>query len=154
MKKITIYTDGACINNPGAGGWAAVLIYKQFKKEIFGGCESTTNNRMEITGLVEALERLTEPCEVDVFSDSRYVVDSMNLSRMDEWHTRGWKKKNNSPVPNSDLWIKLYDLSKIHNIKCHWVKGHSDNVLNNRCDELAESQARLYHMNKNNLHKM
>ena len=154
MKKITIYTDGACINNPGAGGWAAILIYKKFKKEIFGGCESTTNNRMEITGLVEALERLVEPCEVDVFSDSRYVVDSLNFRRIDEWRTRGWKKKNNSPVPNSDLWSKLYDLSNIHNIKCHWVKGHSDNVLNNRCDELAENQARLYYMSKNNLHKM
>lgn len=148
MKKVTIYTDGACLNNPGAGGWAAVLIYKQYIKEISGGCERTTNNRMEITGVIEALSRLTEPCVVDIYSDSRYVVDSVNFNRLEMWKSHGWKKpKGGAPTPNADLWERLLELNNNHDVHYHWVKGHDDNVLNNRCDELAEEQARLYAVN-------
>ena len=144
-KEVTIYTDGACVKNPGgAGGWGAILIYQNYYKEISGGCESTTNNRMEITGVIEAMKRLKFPCDVTVISDSKYVVNAFEMGWLQKWKNNLWRKPNGVPVPNKDLWLELLKISKKHNVKYQWVKGHANNKFNNRCDELAEAQARLH----------
>ena len=139
MESVTIYTDGACSGNPGPGGWGAVLIYNDVKKEISGGNASTTNNIMEITAVLEALKLLKRPCNVDVYSDSAYVVNCFNQGWIYNWIKKGWKTANNDPVKNQDLWQELYNLTKIHKVKFNKVKGHSTNELNNRCDELARN---------------
>lgn len=145
MKRVTIYTDGACTKNPGgAGGWGAILIYQKYYKEISGGCDSTTNNRMEMTGVIEAIKRLKEPCDVTVISDSKYVVNAFEMGWLMKWKDNCWCKPNGVPVPNKDLWLELLRVSKKHNVKYKWVKGHANNQFNNRCDELAEAQARLH----------
>ena len=139
MEKVTIYTDGACSGNPGPGGWGAVLIYNENKKEISGGKKETTNNIMELTAVIEALKLLKYPCEVDLYSDSAYVVNSFNQGGLYNWQKNNWKTASKEPVKNREIWEELYNLTKIHKVNFIKVKGHSDNELNNRCDELARN---------------
>jgi len=141
MKKVTIYTDGACSGNPGPGGWAAILIYGNKKKEISGGEKSTTNNRMELISVISALEALREPCKVTIHTDSQYVANAINMGWLESWQKKGWKRKGGD-VKNPDLWIKLVSLLESHNVEFIWVKGHAENEYNNRCDEMAV-EARL-----------
>ena len=136
MKKVTIYTDGACTGNPGPGGYGAILIYEGRRKEIAGGEAATTNNRMELMGAIKALEMLKEPCEVDVYSDSRYVVDAIEKKWAVGWRVKGWRRKK-GPALNPDLWEILLNLLESHKAKFHWIKGHSGHPENERCDELA-----------------
>lgn len=139
MKKVLIYTDGACSGNPGPGGWGAILKYGEVEKELSGGEELTTNNRMELTAAIKALSALKEPCIVDLYSDSKYLIDSFDKGWVYSWQKQGFKKKGKD-VPNTDLWIKLLELFKIHQINLIWVKGHAENEYNNRCDKLAVSE--------------
>ena len=139
MKKVTIYTDGACSGNPGPGGWGAVLIYGETKKEISGARENTTNNIMEITAVLEALKLLKEECEVEVYSDSAYVVNAFNQGWIYNWQKNNWKTSGKDPVKNRELWEELYSYTRKHKVTFIKVKGHSDNELNNRCDFLATS---------------
>lgn len=141
MKKVSIYTDGACRGNPGHGGWAAILEYKGIRREICGGEQKTTNNRMELVAVIEALSRLKEPCEVDLYSDSKYVIDGLSKGWARSWKSRGWKKSDNSPALNPDLWEKLLELSEGHKFSYNWVKGHDGHPENERCDELATGEA-------------
>jgi len=143
MKKVMIYTDGACSGNPGPGGWAAILMHGGHKKEFSGGEPSTTNNRMELTSVIIALEKLKEPCEVKLYTDSQYVANAINLGWLDSWIAKGWKRKGGE-VKNPDLWIKLVPLLETHNVTFEWVKGHADNEYNNRCDELAVAESNKY----------
>ena len=137
MKTVTIYTDGACSGNPGPGGWGAVLRYGEFEREMSGGERSTTNNRMELTGVITALEALREPCIVELYSDSKYVTDALSKGWAVSWRRRGWIKSDKKPALNVDLWERLLSLAETHEIHCHWVKGHAENEYNNRCDRLA-----------------
>ena len=137
MKKVTIYTDGACSGNPGPGGWGAVLICDDVKKEISGAQKHTTNNIMEITAVLEALKLLKYECDVKIYSDSAYVVNAFNQGWIYNWRKNNWKTANKEPVKNRELWEELYDLTKKHKTEFIKVKGHSDNELNNRCDFLA-----------------
>ena len=139
-KTVTVYTDGACSGNPGPGGWGAVLQYKGVEKEISGGEKETTNNRMELTAVISALECLKEPSVVDVYSDSRYVIDAHEKGWAEGWRKNGWKRSGKEPALNPDLWEKLLNLVEKHEMHYHWVKGHEDNVYNNRCDELAVAE--------------
>lgn len=138
-KQVEIYTDGACSGNPGIGGWAAVLLYNGHRKEISGAFDDTTNNRMELTAIIEGLKQLKEPCDVTLFSDSAYSVDPFAKNWLDGWIARGWRTSTNDAVKNSDLWKELLSLTKIHNVTFVKVKGHADNALNNRCDLLART---------------
>ena len=140
MKKVQIYTDGACSGNPGPGGWGAILIYGDNKKELSGGEAMTTNNRMELISVITALETLKEPCEVELFTDSQYVSNAVNLGWLDSWQKRGWTRKGGG-VKNLDLWTKLVPLLGEHNVTFIWVKGHAENEFNNRCDELAVEES-------------
>lgn len=145
MKKtVEIYTDGACSGNPGPGGWAAVLLYGDKKKEIFGGEAHTTNQRMEMKAAVEALRALKYPCRVNLYSDSAYLVNAFNQGWLKKWQSNGWKTMQKKPVENQDLWEELLTLSKKHQVKFIKVKGHSDNLYNNRCDELARKEIKRY----------
>ena len=137
MEKVIIYTDGACSGNPGPGGWAAVLMYKENKKEISGAIKNTTNNIMELTAVVEALKTLKFPCKVDLYSDSSYVINAFEKKWIFGWMKNNWKTSSKEPVKNKEIWQELYDLTKVHKVNFIKVKGHSDNVWNNRCDELA-----------------
>lgn len=139
MEKVIIYTDGACSGNPGPGGWGSILMYKETKKEISGGLENTTNNVMEITAVIEALKLLKKECEVEVYSDSAYVVNAFNQNWIYGWIKKGWVNSSNEPVKNKELWQELYELTKKHKVKFIKVKGHADNKYNNRCDELARN---------------
>ena len=140
MKKVTIYTDGACSMNLGLGGWAAVLMFKSIRKEISGGASETTNNRMEITAAMMALKALKEPCEVDLYTDSAYLCDTYSKGWIFGWLKKGWKKSDNKPVENRDLWEAMLELTRMHKVNWHKVKGHADNEFNNRCDELARAE--------------
>ena len=140
MTKVIIYTDGACSGNPGPGGWAAILISGDTKKEISGGSLNTTNNIMELTAILEGLKALKYACEVEVYSDSAYSVNAFNQGWIYNWVKKGWKTADGSPVKNKEIWEELYNLTKIHNVKFFKVKGHSDDELNNRCDELARAE--------------
>lgn len=137
MKDVTIYTDGACSGNPGPGGWGTILIYKDTKKEISGKADETTNNIMEITAVIEGLKLLKEPCNVKIYSDSAYVVNAFKENWIEGWIKRNWQNSKKEPVKNKELWLELLNLTKTHNVEFLKVKGHSDNELNNRCDELA-----------------
>ncbi|KFZ40955.1 MULTISPECIES: ribonuclease HI [Thermoactinomyces] len=139
MKEVIVYTDGACSHNPGPGGWAAVLMYKEHHKEISGGEEVTTNNRMELTAVIEALSRLKEPCRVKVHSDSAYIVNCMQQKWYEKWAKNGWMTSGKKPVENQDLWKKLLALMEKHDVEFVKVKGHSNVTWNNRCDELARA---------------
>lgn len=140
MKKIIIYTDGACSYNPGPGGWGAVLIYGKNIKEISGGKENTTNNQMELTAVIEALKSLKESCEIELFSDSAYVVNAFLQDWISGWIMRGWKNSQKKPVQNQELWLELLALCDKHKINWNKVKGHADSFYNNRCDELARQE--------------
>ena len=145
MKKVTIYTDGACSGNPGPGGWGAILMYKEKKLELSGYEAHTTNNRMELLAPIEALSRLKEPCEVSVYSDSAYLVNAFLQNWLANWVRRNWIKSDKKPVENRDLWEMLLKFTHIHQITWHKVKGHADNPWNNRCDELATGEIKLRH---------
>ena len=138
-EKVIIYTDGACSGNPGPGGWGAILMYKGAKKEISGGMKETTNNIMEITAVLEALKLLKYECEVEIYSDSAYVVNCFNQGWIYNWKKNNWKTAGKTPVKNQELWEELYNLTKKHKVEFIKVKGHSDNEYNNRCDFLATS---------------
>jgi ribonuclease HI len=145
MKTITLYTDGACSGNPGPGGCGVVLLYKNHRKELSSGYRLTTNNRMEILSVIIGLESLKEPCKVDLYSDSRYVVDAIEKGWAKRWRQNGWKRNKNDPALNADLWERLLDLLDKHQITCHWVRGHTGNPENERCDELARSAVKRTH---------
>lgn len=144
-KVVEIYTDGACSGNPGAGGWAAVLLYKEHKREIFGAEEQTTNNRMELTAIIKGLQMLKEPCVVTVYSDSAYSVDPFLKNWIEGWVMRGWRTAGKDDVKNVDLWKELLSLMQIHEVSFVKVKGHADNELNNRCDKLAVAAYKELH---------
>ncbi len=139
MKEVTIYTDGACSENPGPGGWGAILMYDGHRKEISGAESLTTNNRMELTAAIEALSRLKYPCKVLLYSDSAYLVNCFNNRWHVGWQRNGWKNSKGQPVENQDLWKRLLELLEQHDVTFIKVKGHSDNEWNNRCDELARA---------------
>ena len=144
MKKVSIYTDGACSGNPGPGGYGAVLVYGTVEKEISGGEGNTTNNRMEMLAVISALEALREPCEVKITSDSRYVVDAIEKGWLENWQKRGWRKADKSPVLNVDLWQRLVLLLEKHCVGFCWIKGHAGHPYNERCDALAVAQAQYF----------
>ena len=137
MKTVEIYTDGACSGNPGPGGWGAILRYGGREKELSGGEAMTTNNRMELTAVIAALEALKESCIVELWSDSKYVVDALDKGWAVKWRANGWKKPDKKTALNPDLWERLLALTEKHEMHYHWVKGHADNEYNNLCDALA-----------------
>ena len=140
MKQVELYTDGACSGNPGPGGWGAILIYKGTEKELSGGENNTTNNRMELTAVIKGLSALKESCIVELYSDSKYVIDALEKGWAVSWQARGWKKADKKPALNPDLWEILLSLVEKHKVNYHWVKGHAENPYNNRCDELAVAE--------------
>ena len=144
LTDVIIYTDGACSGNPGPGGWAAILIAGNYKKELSGGEANTTNNRMKLAGVINGLRALTRPCKVTIFSDSAYVVNAFNQNWIDKWMTNGWKNSAKAEVANSDLWKELAVLTTTHKVTFSKVKGHADDELNNRCDELAVAESRKF----------
>lgn len=139
IKKVLIYTDGACSGNPGDGGWGSVLIYGDYKKEISGGEKNTTNNRMELLAAIKALEMLKEKCSVKLYSDSAYLVNAFNEGWLESWTKNNWKTSSKKQVLNVELWQQLLELTAYHSVTFIKVKGHADNELNNRCDELARA---------------
>ncbi|MEF9970398.1 MAG: ribonuclease HI [Ruthenibacterium sp.] len=144
MKKITIYTDGACSGNPGPGGWGAILEYQNTRREASGGAADTTNNRMELMGVIAALSLLKEPCDVTLCSDSKYVIDGLSKGWAKGWRARGWIKADKKPALNSDLWAQLLDAAAPHTLHYNWVKGHAGHPENERCDALAVEAAAKY----------
>ena len=144
ISDVVIYTDGACSGNPGPGGWAAILMAGGAKKELSGGEANTTNNRMELMGVISGLKALTRPCNVEVHSDSAYVVNAFSQNWIGKWASNGWKNSAKADVANSDLWKELLELTKIHNVTFVKVKGHADNEFNNRCDELAVIESKKF----------
>ena len=136
MKKVQLYTDGACRGNPGRGGWGAILVYGRFEKEMSGGEEMTTNNRMELLAAISGLEALKEPCSVTLYSDSKYLVDAFLLGWVESWRAAGWRRGKDE-LKNPDLWMRLYELTEKHEVKFVWVKGHNGHDYNERCDKLA-----------------
>ena len=137
MKKVEIYTDGACRGNPGKGGWGAVLVYNGREKELSGGERETTNNRMELTAAIKALRQLREPCEVTLTSDSKYLIDAITKGWVKSWKSKGWKKSDGSKALNVDLWEELLPLLETHKVTFVWVKGHDGHPYNESCDKLA-----------------
>jgi ribonuclease H len=144
MKQVTIYTDGACSGNPGAGGWGAILMFNGREKEISGGERETTNNRMELMAVIAALKRLKEPCEVRLYSDSQYVVGAFANRWVESWQRNGWRTANKGEVKNVDLWTELIALTRMHKVEFIKVKGHADNEFNNRCDKLAREECKRF----------
>ena len=145
MKHVTIYTDGACLGNPGPGGYGTVLLYNTAtptRREFSSGYRRTTNNRMEIMAVLVGLRSLKEPCRVTLHSDSRYVVDAMSKGWAERWRAKGWKKSDKAPALNPDLWAEMLDLSERHEVEYRWVKGHAGDPENERCDQLAVAAAR------------
>lgn len=143
-KHVILYTDGACSGNPGLGGYGGILIYGEHKREYSEAVEDTTNNRMEVTAVIEGLKRLKYPCKVDVYSDSAYTVNAFENDWITGWKNSGWKKADKKPVLNADLWQELYELTRVHEVTFFKVAGHADNELNNRCDKLATSAISEY----------
>ena len=144
MKQVEIHTDGACSGNPGPGGWAAILIYKKIERELSGGERQTTNNRMELTAAINALEALNEPCEVALHSDSKYLVDGMTKGWAKTWRKNNWIKSDKKPALNPELWESLLDLCEKHKVKFIWVRGHNGDAYNERCDTLAVAQRDIF----------
>ena len=140
MKNIILYTDGACSGNPGPGGWGAILMYGAHRRELSGGKAETTNNRMELTAVIQALSLLKEPCIVELWSDSKYVIDGLSKGWAKGWQKRGWVKSDKKPALNVDLWKQLLPLLEKHQVTFHWVKGHAGHPENERCDQLAVMQ--------------
>jgi len=141
LKKVSIYTDGSCLGNPGPGGWGAILRYGEYGKELSGGFAGTTNNRMEITAVLEALSALKQPCIVDLYTDSQYVRKAVTEGWLENWQRNGWRTAAKKPVKNQDLWQSLLLLLKRHTVHFHWVQGHVGHPENERCDALARMQA-------------
>ena len=139
--EVTIHTDGSCLGNPGPGGWAAILDCNGTRKELSGGYNPTTNNRMEVLAVIEALEALTTPCTVTLHTDSQYMANAVNKRWLNNWQRNGWKTAAKKPVKNEDLWRRLLPLLKKHDIRFKWVKGHAGHPDNERCDDLARTQA-------------
>ena len=140
MKVVTLYTDGACSGNPGPGGWGAILEYNGHELALSGGERDTTNNRMELTAVIRGLQRLKEPCIVELYSDSKYVIDALQKGWAVGWKKRGWIKSDKKPALNPDLWAELLELTSRHELHYHWVKGHAENEKNNRCDQMAVAE--------------
>ncbi len=140
MKEVSLYTDGACRGNPGKGGWGAILVYGKYEKEMSGGEPLTTNNRMELMAAISGLEALKEPCAVNLYSDSKYLVDAFNEGWIEGWREHSWKR-GKEELKNPDLWERLYELSNTHKITFVWVKGHNGHDYNERCDKLATGYA-------------
>ncbi len=143
MKTVTLYTDGACSGNPGPGGWGAILAYREHEREMSGGEKNTTNNRMELLAVIRGLQALKEPCVVELYSDSKYVIDGLQKGWAASWQKRGWIKSDKKPALNPDLWEQLLALTAVHEMHYHWIKGHAENPKNNRCDELAVAQWKM-----------
>lgn len=141
MKKIDMFTDGACSGNPGPGGWGTILKYGEHEKELSGGERQTTNNRMELTAVIMGLKSLKEPCEVTIYSDSKYFIDSVEKGWVYGWKKKGWMRNAKEPALNSDLWQEIIELLAIHKCKLIWVKGHAGHPENERCDTLAVLQS-------------
>ncbi|MBQ5346438.1 MAG: ribonuclease HI [Ruminococcus sp.] len=144
MKKVEIFTDGACKGNPGPGGWGSILRYKGTEKEISGGEANTTNNRMELTAVIKALELLKEPCEVELYTDSQYVANALTQGWAKKWQANGWMRNKKEKALNPELWEKLLKLYDTHSVKVNWVKGHAGHPENERCDRLAVAAAEKY----------
>lgn len=144
MKTVTVFTDGACSGNPGPGGWAAILQYGGAEKVLSGGAADTTNNRMELLGVISALEALKEPCRVELYSDSKYVIDALQKRWVWGWKSRGWIKSDKKPALNRDLWERLLPLVEKHDMVYHWIKGHAETEENNRCDQLAVAESKKF----------
>lgn len=143
-KQIAVFTDGACSGNPGPGGWGAVLRFKEFEKELSGGEAQTTNNRMELTACIKALEALKEPCKVTLTTDSQYIVNSVTKGWAESWQKNGWRKADKKPALNSDLWERLLGLLSLHDVEFVWIKGHAGHPENERCDELAVKESKKF----------
>ncbi len=141
MKTVNIYTDGACKGNPGSGGWAAILEYEGKEKELCGGENPTTNNRMELIAAIEGLKALKTECNVNLYSDSQYLINAINKGWLENWKSKGWKKADKSKVLNDDLWKELDILLQKHTVNFIWVKGHDGHIYNERCDTLASNKA-------------
>ena len=148
MKEVTIYTDGACSGNPGPGGWGAILIYREQRLELSGYEARTTNNRMELLAPIQALSRLKERCAVKVYSDSAYLVNAFRQHWLENWVKRNWIKSDKKPVENQDLWKEILAFTQKHQIEWIKVKGHADNPLNNRCDELATGEIKRHRLER------
>jgi ribonuclease HI len=144
MKQVDIFTDGACSGNPGPGGWGAILRYKGTDKEISGGEAQTTNNRMELTAVIEALKLLKESCEVTLWTDSKYVADGLGKGWAAGWKKNGWKKADKKPALNPDLWDELLSLNDKHTIKIQWIKGHASHPENEKCDRMAVAESQKF----------
>ena len=144
MKKVEVFTDGACSGNPGPGGWGAVLRYKGVEKELSGGEANTTNNRMELSAVIFALKALKEPCEVTLYSDSQYVCNALKLGWAKKWRANGWMRNKKDPALNPELWGELLDLCDKHKVEVIWVRGHAGHPENERCDRLAVAAAKKY----------
>ena len=147
-KPVTIYTDGACLGNPGPGGFGAVLLFGSNRRELSGGFSLTTNNRMEMMAAIVALEALKEPCRVTLYSDSKYLVDAISLGWAERWRANGWKRNRHDAAMNPDLWARLLDLCQRHNVEFCWVRGHSGTKENERCDRLAFAAAQGPHLSQ------
>lgn len=144
MKEVTIYTDGACSGNPGAGGWGTILVYKGREREMSGGAAETTNNRMELTAVIEGLKALKEACKVTVVTDSQYVANGINLGWAQSWKANGWRKKDRKPALNPELWDELLTLISKHEVTIEWVKGHDGHPENERCDKMAVAESQKF----------
>ncbi len=144
MKEVTIYTDGACSGNPGAGGWGTILVYKGKEREMSGGAAETTNNRMELTAVIEGLKALKETCKVTVVTDSQYVANGINLGWAKSWKENNWRKKDRKPALNPELWDELLTLIDKHEVTVEWVRGHDGNPENERCDKMAVAESQKY----------
>lgn len=148
ITKVELFTDGACSGNPGPGGWGAILRCSGKETELSGGAENTTNNKMELTAVIEGLKALKYPCDVTLYTDSKYVADGLTLGWAAGWRARGWRKKDGKPALNPDLWATLLDLYAQHNVKIVWLKGHAGHPENERCDALAVAQSKKYTKNR------
>ena len=144
MKKVEIFTDGACSGNPGPGGWGTILRYNGVEKELSGGEANTTNNRMELTAVISGLKALKEPCEVTLYSDSQYVCNALKLGWAKKWQSQGWMRNKKEPALNPELWEELLRLCDVHEVEVVWVKGHAGHPENERCDRLAVEQSKRF----------
>ena len=143
-KQVEIFTDGACSGNPGPGGYGVILRYKQHEKELSGGAADTTNNRMELSAVIAGLSALTEPCDVTLYSDSKYFIDAIEQGWAEKWKAKGWMRTSKEKALNPDLWERILELLKFHQVKLVWIKGHAGHAENERCDKLAVAESKRY----------